>query len=146
MFVDPAGTPVDVVFLGTCTNGRYEDLRAAADLLVGKHISSDVRMLVTPASQRELQRAITDGFTKESDVLNFRSYTGGQLRYQKNYETFLVLLLRISRLHPKLQQIPKWVFRFLGSKPVRKLASLLPESVYEKGSNALQIKKAWKKS
>ncbi|MBN2503148.1 MAG: 3-isopropylmalate dehydratase large subunit [Anaerolineales bacterium] len=56
-----AGTPVDVVFLGTCTNGRYEDLRAAADLLAGKRVSSDVRMLVTPVSQRELQRAIADG-------------------------------------------------------------------------------------
>ena len=31
------------------------------------------------------KRAIQDGFTRESDVLNFRSYTGGQLRYQKNY-------------------------------------------------------------
>ena len=92
------------------------------------------------------QRAIEDGFTKESDVENFRSYTGAQLRYQKNYETFLVLLLRITRLHPKLQQIPKWVFRFLGSWPVRKLASLLPESVYAKGADALQLKKAWKKS
>ena len=50
-----------MIFLGTCTNGRYEDLRAAADLLAGKRISSDVRMLVTPASQRELQRAIADG-------------------------------------------------------------------------------------
>ncbi len=91
------------------------------------------------------ERALKDGFTKESDVEIFRSYTGSSLRYQKNYETFLVLLLRISRLHPKLQKIPNWVFRFLGSNPVRKLASLLPESIYEKGANALQLKKAWKK-
>ena len=47
------------------------------------------------------QRAIEDGFTKESDVENFRSYTGAQLRYQKNYETFLVLLLRISQVASK---------------------------------------------
>jgi radical SAM superfamily enzyme YgiQ (UPF0313 family) len=92
------------------------------------------------------QRAIKDGFTKESDVENFRSYTGAELRYQKNYETFLVLLLRIAKLHPKLQQIPKWVFRFLGSSPVRKLASFFPEWVYEKAANALQVKMAWKKS
>jgi len=91
-------------------------------------------------------RAIKDGFTKESDVENFRSYTGSNVRYQKNYEIFLVLLLRIARLHPKLQQIPRWVFRFLGSNPVRKLASLLPDSVYEKGANALQLQMAWKKS
>ncbi len=92
------------------------------------------------------ERAIKDGFTKESDVEVFRSYTGSSVRYQKNYETFLVLLLRIAKLHPKLQRIPKWVFRFLGSSPVRKLASLLSDSVYEKGSNALQLKMAWKKS
>jgi len=91
------------------------------------------------------KRAIEDGFTKESDVENFRSYTGGQVRYQKNYETFLVLLLRIARLHPKLQQIPPGVFRFLGSNPVRKLASRLPGSVYARGANALQLKMAWKK-
>ncbi len=56
-----AGTPVDVVFLGTCTNGRYEDMRAAAELLRGRGVAPEVRMLVTPASSRELQRAIADG-------------------------------------------------------------------------------------
>jgi methanogen homoaconitase large subunit len=56
-----AGTAVDVVFLGTCTNGRYEDMRIAADVLRGKHVSSSVRMIVTPASQWELQRAAEDG-------------------------------------------------------------------------------------
>jgi len=91
------------------------------------------------------ERAIKDGFTKESDVEVFRSYTGSYVRYQKNYETFLVLLLRIARLHPKLQKIPRWVFRLLGSNPVRKLASLLPESIYEKSANALQLQMAWKK-
>ncbi len=56
-----AGTPVDVVFLGTCTNGRYEDLRAAAEVLGGRKVSDRVRFLVTPASNRELQRAAEDG-------------------------------------------------------------------------------------
>lgn len=56
-----AGTPVDVVFLGTCTNGRYEDLRAAASLLRGRRVATGVRLLVTPASSRELQRAMADG-------------------------------------------------------------------------------------
>ncbi len=56
-----AGTPVDVVFLGTCTNGRYEDLRAAASLLQGRRVAAGVRLLVTPASSRELQRAMADG-------------------------------------------------------------------------------------
>lgn len=56
-----AGTPVDVVFIGTCTNGRYEDLSAAARILRGKKVSSRVRLIVTPASRRELARAIDDG-------------------------------------------------------------------------------------
>ncbi len=55
------GTPVTMVFLGTCTNGRYEDMRAVAQILKGKHISSDVRLIVTPASSRELNRAAMDG-------------------------------------------------------------------------------------
>jgi methanogen homoaconitase large subunit len=56
-----AGTPVDVVFVGTCTNGRYEDLRTVADVLRGRRIAPGVRLLVTPASSRELSRAIDDG-------------------------------------------------------------------------------------
>jgi len=55
-----SGTKVDVIFLGTCTNGRYADLRIAANILKGKHISSQVRLIVTPASERELQRASQD--------------------------------------------------------------------------------------
>ena len=50
-----AGTPlreikVDTVFLGSCTNGRIEDLRVAAELLRGRHIDADTRMLVVPGS------------------------------------------------------------------------------------------------
>lgn len=55
-----AGTHIDVVFLGTCTNGRYEDMREAANILKGRHISSQVRFLVTPASSQELARAASD--------------------------------------------------------------------------------------
>ncbi|MBP6470673.1 MAG: 3-isopropylmalate dehydratase large subunit [Chloroflexi bacterium] len=55
-----AGQKVDVVFLGTCTNGRYEDMRAAADVLQGRPLAPGVRMLVTPASRQELQKAIAD--------------------------------------------------------------------------------------
>lgn len=56
-----AGTPVSVVFLGTCTNGRYEDMHQAAEILRGKRVSRNVRFLVTPASSRELARATADG-------------------------------------------------------------------------------------
>jgi methanogen homoaconitase large subunit len=52
---------VDVVYLGTCTNGHYEDLAAAARLLHGRRIAPGLRMLVVPASAQALQRAAEDG-------------------------------------------------------------------------------------
>lgn len=56
-----AGLPVQQAFLGTCTNGRLSDLRAAAALLKGKHVASGVRLLVIPASRSILQGALADG-------------------------------------------------------------------------------------
>jgi len=64
-----AGTPlkslkVDTVFLGSCTNGRIEDLRAAADVLKGKKIAADTRMLVVPGSARVRLQAEGEGLDK----------------------------------------------------------------------------------
>jgi len=56
-----SGIKVDLVFIGTCTNGRLEDLRAAAEILRGKHIAPGVRLLVIPASARILRDAVADG-------------------------------------------------------------------------------------
>jgi 3-isopropylmalate/(R)-2-methylmalate dehydratase large subunit len=60
------GTPlrevsIDTVFLGSCTNGRIEDLRAAADVLRGRRVSSDVRMLVVPGSVAVREQAQHEG-------------------------------------------------------------------------------------
>ncbi|WP_414942066.1 3-isopropylmalate dehydratase large subunit [Amycolatopsis sp. cmx-11-51] len=60
------GTPlreiaVDTVFLGSCTNGRIEDLRAAADVLRGHKVAGSVRMLVVPGSMRVRQAAEAEG-------------------------------------------------------------------------------------
>ncbi len=52
---------VDQVFIGTCTNGRLEDLHAAARLLSGRHVATGVRLLVIPASHRILEAAVADG-------------------------------------------------------------------------------------
>jgi methanogen homoaconitase large subunit len=52
---------VDQVFIGTCTNGRLEDLQAAAGILRGKKVAPRVRLLVIPASHRILQAATADG-------------------------------------------------------------------------------------
>ena len=61
-----AGTPlrdirVDTVFLGSCTNGRIEDLRAAAQILRGRQIDPDLRMLVVPGSMRVKVQAEAEG-------------------------------------------------------------------------------------
>jgi 3-isopropylmalate/(R)-2-methylmalate dehydratase large subunit len=45
-----AGTKIDVVFIGSCTNARIEDLRAAAAVAAGRHVAADVRALVVPGS------------------------------------------------------------------------------------------------
>jgi 3-isopropylmalate/(R)-2-methylmalate dehydratase large subunit len=60
------GTPlkqiaVDTVFIGSCTNGRIEDLRAAADVVRGRHKSDSVRVLVVPGSARVRLQAEEEG-------------------------------------------------------------------------------------
>jgi 3-isopropylmalate/(R)-2-methylmalate dehydratase large subunit len=56
--------PVDVVFLGSCTNGRLEDLRAAADVLRGRRVAQSVRMLVVPGSAAVRAQAESEGLHK----------------------------------------------------------------------------------
>lgn len=52
---------IQQAFLGTCTNGRYEDLVVAAQILRGRQLAPDVRMIVTPASREVYRRAIRSG-------------------------------------------------------------------------------------
>lgn len=56
--------PVDVVFVGSCTNGRLEDLRAAADVLRGHSVAEGVRMLVVPGSAAVREAAEQEGLDK----------------------------------------------------------------------------------
>lgn len=56
--------PVDVVFLGSCTNGRLEDLRAAAEVLKGHKIADGVQMLVVPGSVAVRKAAMEEGLDK----------------------------------------------------------------------------------
>jgi 3-isopropylmalate/(R)-2-methylmalate dehydratase large subunit len=55
------GTPVQFAFIGTCTNGRLEDLHQVADILRDKQIADGVRLLITPASQKVFIDAMRDG-------------------------------------------------------------------------------------
>jgi 3-isopropylmalate/(R)-2-methylmalate dehydratase large subunit len=56
--------PVDVVFVGSCTNGRISDLRSAAGILKGKRIANGVRMLVVPGSQNIKRIAEAEGLDR----------------------------------------------------------------------------------
>ncbi len=53
--------PVDVVFIGTCTNGRLADLHAAADVLRGRQVHAGTRLMIVPASHETLSAAAADG-------------------------------------------------------------------------------------
>src|SRR5262249_44351802 len=52
---------VDVVYIGTCTNGHYADMAAAARILRGRRVAEGVRLLVVPASSEALRQATEDG-------------------------------------------------------------------------------------
>ncbi len=58
------GRPVDVVFLGSCTNSRIHDLRQAANLLKGHKVAAGVRMMVVPGSQQVKKQAEAEGLDR----------------------------------------------------------------------------------
>jgi 3-isopropylmalate/(R)-2-methylmalate dehydratase large subunit len=59
-----AGTKVDVVFIGSCTNGRIEDLRAAAAVAKDRHVAEGVRALIVPGSGLVKAQAEQEGLSK----------------------------------------------------------------------------------
>jgi 3-isopropylmalate/(R)-2-methylmalate dehydratase large subunit len=60
-----AGTHVDQVFIGSCTNGRYEDLAEAAEVLGKKSFASGVRVIIIPASRDEYIKALNAGLIEQ---------------------------------------------------------------------------------
>jgi 3-isopropylmalate/(R)-2-methylmalate dehydratase large subunit len=58
------GHPIQVVFIGSCTNGRMKDLRDAASILKGRKVSPNVRTLVVPGSQEVKRQAEAEGLDK----------------------------------------------------------------------------------
>lgn len=71
---DILGTKIDEVFIGTCTNGRLEDLEIAAKILNRKRVAPDLKLIITPASSRiyleALKKGLVDVFIKAGAVVN----------------------------------------------------------------------------
>jgi len=59
-----AGVPVQQIFLGGAANGRFDDLKIAADVLKGKHTSADTRLFIQPASRMVLLEALKKGLIR----------------------------------------------------------------------------------
>jgi len=62
--IEMEGTPVDQVYIGSCTNGRIEDLRDAATILKDRTLAAGVRGIVTPATPLVYNIALTEGIIK----------------------------------------------------------------------------------
>ncbi len=58
---EAGNVPIEQAFIGSCTNGRIEDLRLAAQILKGKRVKDNVRALVIPASQEVYKQALNEG-------------------------------------------------------------------------------------
>jgi 3-isopropylmalate/(R)-2-methylmalate dehydratase large subunit len=58
------GKPINVVFIGSCTNGRLEDLQAAAGILKGRKVAAGVRLLIVPGSQQVKREAEAAGYAQ----------------------------------------------------------------------------------
>jgi len=61
---DMAGSPVDQIYIGSCTNGRIEDLRDAAEILKGRTLAEGVRGIVTPATPAVYSQALEEGIIR----------------------------------------------------------------------------------
>ncbi len=75
-----AGTRIDSAFIGSCTNGRYEDLKAAADILKGRKIAPDVVLKIVPATDAVWQLCLKDGMLeifKDAGALVSNAGCGG---------------------------------------------------------------------
>lgn len=59
------GAKIDQIFIGSCTNGRFEDLKVVAEILDGNKIAEDVRVIIIPASRDEYMKALKAGFIEQ---------------------------------------------------------------------------------
>ncbi len=69
--------PVDIVFIGSCTNGRIEDLRTAAKVFQGRKVAPGVRALIVPGSEQVRGQAESEGLDRIFSEAGARVAAGG---------------------------------------------------------------------
>ncbi len=72
-----AGTPIDVAFIGSCTNGRIEDLRVAAAIAKGRRVAKNVKALVVPGSMAVARQAVKEGLDQVFRAAGFEWRAAG---------------------------------------------------------------------
>jgi len=77
------------------------------------------------------ERALKDGFIEPDEGKRWRHFMRS-IRYQNNYETFLLFFYKFLHQHPFLKYIPRGMLRILATKPVRAVASKFPRRLYIK--------------
>jgi len=73
---------IDQAYLGSCTNGRIEDLRVAAQLMKGRKVKEGVRMIVVPATKKVFEQAMREGLIKiftDADAYGIRPHAAHAL-------------------------------------------------------------------
>ncbi len=75
-----AGTRIDSAFIGSCTNGRYEDLKAAAEILKGRKVAPDVVLKIVPATDAVWQLCLKEGML---EIFKEAGRPGGQRRLRR---------------------------------------------------------------
>lgn len=75
-------------------------------------------------------RAVEDGYIEPFSQQTFRSYRVRKIKYQRNYATLLVVVLHGLHFSRFRRFVPRWFLHSLGSKPARKIASIVPKQVF----------------
>ena len=96
------GHPVNVVFIGSCTNSRISDLRSAARILKGRKVHPGVRVMVVPGSQQVKEQAQAEGLDRIFRDAG-RRVARGRLLHVHRDERRSVAAGRIQRLHQQSQ-------------------------------------------
>ena len=111
--------PINVVFIGSCTNSRISDLRMAANLLKGQRIAEGVRLLVVPGSESVRRQAEAEGLDRVFEQAGGEwRYAGCSMCIAMNGDQLTTRAVRSKHQQPQFRRTPgKRGTHFLGQPP-----------------------------